>query len=1277
MLVKEESKPGLLQTEKILPEAEEIAAPLWSFIIALMNIAASNSRRADVEAQVISEIIESVSITSNLDELFVIIHQSIKKLIYAENCFVALHDPATNLMHFEFWVDKFDPVPTPRPVNYGFGSYVLRTGRPLLLTDEIENELHERGEVEKSGTQSASWMGVPLVTPTRVIGVLVVQNYEAENVYNRRDLEVLASVGDQIALAIERKRAEEKIKTSETIQRQLAERQSAILNALPAHICLLDESGRIIAVNDKWKQFGAENDYCGRDFGVGSNYLDICDKAAGEFSKLAKEAADGCRAVISRKSDIFEMEYPCPSDTEERWFTLTVTPLNKDERGGVVVMHVNITERKKAEIQLKNSEQFSRSIFENSPDCVKVLNLDGTLHSMNANGLCIMEIDDFDYFAGRVWVDFWEGEEHIAARRAVEDARGGKVGHFEGLCKTAKGTAKFWDVSVAPILDATGKPVRLISTSRDITESRQAAQKLERESNLMQTLIDNIPDAIYFKDTESRFLRVSRNVHLKGIDSPEQAVGKTDFDFFDERHARAAYEDEQRIIRTGQPIVDKEEKEIFPDGSTGWVLTTKVPILDQNGKVTGIVGASRDITERKRMEEELKKALDAALESARLKSEFLANMSHEIRTPMNGVIGMTGLLLDTPLSAEQRDYAETIETSADGLLRIIDDILDFSKIEAGQLHFEKIDFDLNEAVEGAVEMLAERAGVKGIEIASLVYNDVPTLLQGDPGRLRQILTNLVGNAIKFTETGEVTVTVQQFNGNGKHIGLRFEVTDTGIGISEEERRKLFRAFVQADGSTTRKYGGTGLGLAISKQLAEMMGGEIGVESAPGEGSTFWFTAHFQTQPVQTKPEQIINDVSLEGARLLIVDDNATNRKIFVHQTASWGMLGAEADSGARALETLREAAARNEPFEIAILDLMMPEMDGFQLAEKIKADPTISATRLILLPSFGKRGHGQIARETGIAAYLQKPVRQSQLYNCLITVMNEQPENSNDAASPRLITQHSMRNVTPPKIKVEKSVSNARVLVAEDNPVNRKVALSQLKSLGYAAEIVSNGREAADAIKKSAYDVVLMDCQMPEMDGFEATAEIRRHETGAKHTKIIAMTAHALEGEREKCLAAGMDDYLSKPVKIETLRQMLEKWISPDAEKQNRVEADVSSKVKVLDSIDASVLNGFKDLQPPDEPDLVTELIDLFLKDAAKRIALLESADGAETDTIKEQAHSLKGSGGNIGARRIAALSEQLEENASDSDKAKRLITEIKSEFENVKRILSDMRKSD
>jgi two-component system sensor histidine kinase/response regulator len=530
----------------------------------------------------------------------------------------------------------------------------------------------------------------------------------------------------------------------------------------------------------------------------------------------------------------------------------------------------------------------------------------------------------------------------------------------------------------------------------------------------------------------------------------------------------------------------------------------------------------RDISERKRFEAELAEARDAALESARLKSEFLANMSHEIRTPMNGVMGMAGLLLETELTRDQRDFADTIQSSADSLLTILNDVLDFSKIEAGKLEFETLDFDVRAAVEGSVDLLAAKAFSKGLELTSFVDHSVPVFVKGDPGRLRQVLTNLIANAVKFTATGDVAVTVTTEGRTDSQVRLRFEVRDTGIGITLANQQKLFKAFSQADGSTTRKYGGTGLGLAISKRLVEIMQGDLGVVSDEGAGSTFWFTAVLEVQACQ-QPEAA---TALGGQKVLIVDDNETNRKILQHRLTSWQIEYAAAACGEEALTQLRDAAAIGRPFDLAILDHQMPGMDGLQLAHAIKADPAIAGTALVMMTSMATLRSEQI-RSASILTCVTKPLKLAQLRECLLQGLSSaSPKRAEIVRAPAPVQQ-----------------GRGRILVAEDNAVNQKVVLLQLRGLGYAADAVGNGFEAIEALKTIPYDVVLMDCQMPDLDGYDASRAIRRFDGRFSAIPIIAMTAHALTGDRQKCLEAGMDDYLAKPVKIADLQGLLAAWI--------------------------------------------------------------------------------------------------------------------------------------
>ncbi len=792
-------------------------------------------------------------------------------------------------------------------------------------------------------------------------------------------------------------------------------------------------------------------------------------------------------------------------------------------------------------------------------------------------------------------------------------------------------------------------------------ERRHAERQLKESEERYRDLFENANDLIQSAGPDGSLIYVNR-AWREALGYSEEEVCKLSlFDIIHPDSLAHCIKMFERVM-SGEKLDHVEAMFVTKGGRTISVEGSSSCSMKE-GKPVATRSIFRDITERKRFEAELAQARDEALESARLKAEFLANMSHEIRTPMNAIIGMSGLLLDTNLTAEQREFAETVRSSAEALLTLMNDILDFSKIEAGKLTFETMDFDLRNAVEGAVDLLAEAAQAKGVELFSLVYSDVPTQLRGDPGRLRQVLVNLLSNAVKFTGQGEVIVRVTKENDSGGGALLRFAVTDTGIGIPEEAQRRIFDVFSQADGSTTRKYGGTGLGLAISRQLVELLGGEIGVESAPGKGSTFWFTARFEKQPEQTEQREAPGH-QLEGLRVLIIDDNATNRKLVHHQVTSWGMRNGTAEGGAEALTILRREAAAGDPYLIAILDMQMPEMDGLTLARAIKSDPAIAGTQLLMMTSLGRRDDAAI-REAGVDLCLTKPVKQSQLFDCLATLTGEHLVDEP-------LQQRRAAQVPPPKVSHERR-EQLRILVAEDNSVNQRVALRQLDRLGYAADGVANGLEALDALSRIPYDVVLMDCQMPEMDGYEAAAEIRRREGDLKHTTIIAMTANAFEGDRERCFAAGMDDYISKPVKQELLSEVIERWTADRSASDHREDLSEPTPAGPASVIDRGVIAELRGLQSTTDSDFFNHLIDLFIEETPHRLAAIrEAVAKSNAEALAHEAHALMGSSAHLGATRMDALCEILEEQgrAGSINGASAVLSVLEEEFARVRKAL-------
>jgi PAS domain S-box-containing protein len=766
---------------------------------------------------------------------------------------------------------------------------------------------------------------------------------------------------------------------------------------------------------------------------------------------------------------------------------------------------------------------------------------------------------------------------------------------------------------------------------KEIGERKRAEETLAHERYLLHALLENVPDAIFFKDSEGRFTMVSRAMRNQlELADPGTAIGKTDFDFFNTDYARAARNDELRVLDSGQPIVGREEK-VEPSGAgqVRWLLTTRMPCCDREGKTSGTIGISRDITERKQAEEELQKAKEAAEAASRAKSQFLANMSHEIRTPMNGILGMTELALETDLDSEQREYLEMVKTSADALLTVINDILDFSKIEAGKLTLDRSEFRMRESLAKAIKPLGLKAQQKGLELACEIAADVPDALLGDSGRLRQVLINLLGNAVKFTETGEILISVRKHNLTSDGLFLHFLVSDTGIGISPEKQQLIFNAFEQGDGSTTRKYGGTGLGLAIASCLVEMMGGRIWVESTVGQGTEFNFTACFGLAEQRGESPRT-NVRNLTGVRILVVDDSATNRRILETTLRTWGARPTAVNGGEEALTAMTNAAVANDRYALVLVDAVMPEMDGFTLAQRIGASPQLAASVIMMLSSADRQMDLARCRDLNLGVYLSKPICQAELQDAVAQVLSSRLRESEDCT---LMPPQAHRAGEPHMAGRRK----LRVLVVEDNVVNQRLAARLLERQGHTVVVAGNGKEALAVLEDRQFDLALMDVQMPVMGGFDVTKLIRAAEQGTgRHLPIIAMTAHAMKGDQQRCLDAGMDAYLAKPVQspelLETISEVLSTAKAEPRGAAVAVRATTKlSRAALLERVDK-------------DEDLLQELIGLFLADYPRRLAAISEAiaDG-QPQALAQTAHVLRSAVHNFGAVAATESARRLE----------------------------------
>ncbi len=760
------------------------------------------------------------------------------------------------------------------------------------------------------------------------------------------------------------------------------------------------------------------------------------------------------------------------------------------------------------------------------------------------------------------------------------------------------------------------------ASNRDITERRRMEQALSEEEARFRHIYENAPVMMHSIDVQG----IVRNVNGRWLEemgySRDEVIGrKIDFAMTPESANAALHTIVPQFWRDGK-VQNVQYQYVKKDGT---IIDVILDSTVMNDPAWGQVSLStvRDVTARKKAERDLVAAREGAEQASRAKSEFLANMSHEIRTPINGIIGMTELTLNTQLTPEQREYLETVEMSAESLLRLINDFLDFSKIEAGKLDIVAMDFSLRDFIGNTMSTLAVHAHRKGLELIYDIPSTTPDALTGDPGRLRQVLVNVVGNSVKFTDRGEVVVRVETDSEDENELRLHFSVSDTGIGIPLDKQQKIFQTFEQVDTSTSRKYGGTGLGLAISSQLVEKMGGSIWVESEPNKGSTFHFTVRLglQSQPVHTPVVEEMAD--LRDLPLLVVDDNATNRRILEETVLQWGMKPTVVDSGRAALAAMEVAYNVGRPFQLVLTDCMMPEMDGFQLTERINRDSRLKTATIIMLTSAGERGDASRCMNLGISAYLLKPIKQSELFFTVSRVLQGPPSPETQS----LITRHSIRE----------SRRRLRILLAEDNPVNQKVAAKMLERMGHTVLIAENGAEVLGAVEKQSFDLILMDIQMPEVDGFEATRSIRERERNTgEHLPIVAMTAHAMKGDREKCLQAGMDGYIAKPINVQQLFETIESLFHDLQAADEPSEAPAAAgcpldTTKILERIGG-------------DRELLRELAGLFVGDCPRMLSDIQDAvrDG-NAEALQKAAHALKGSVSNFAAEAAVQAAFRLE----------------------------------
>jgi PAS domain S-box-containing protein len=1078
-------------------------------------------------------------------------------------------------------------------VMYGYSAEEV-IGKPLsiLIPDDDREQFEKIHEAVMAGTNVSHCEAIRIAKDGRRIAVSV-------SVGALRD-EAGRVIG---AAAIARDITEQK-RFAEALQLR-EERFRTAFELAPFGMCLSARDRRLFQVNSTMCRM------------LGYSEQELLHRTWDDISH-PEDLAASCNAVADlNRPDAppvsFEKRY-VHKDGRIVWARVRVAIVRDDAAGSWhYITHIeDITERKQAKEALRRSEDKYRRLVDNLPDVIWSSDREGHTIYISSNVESVFGFTAEEIYSGGA--DLWFGRIHAAdvdrVRRAFEALFTNDVPFNEEYRVQRKDGEWIWVHDRASRTHISQGVQCTDGAFTDVTARRRAEEALVQSERRYRTLFERNLAGVFRARVDGSLVDCNEALlRILAYDSQQEIRGLSPADmYYDPESGRLGIE---RLLR------DRTRTNIDvclrrKDGAPVWVLAS-ASLIEEDGRPAFIEGTILDITDRKQAEEELRQAKEAAEEGSRAKSRFLANMSHEIRTPMNGVIGMTRLLLSSGLNEDQRRYAEVARASGETLISLIDHILDLSKIEAGKMTLETADFDLRATLEGVVEMLAIQAHRKGLELTCLIASDTPSLLRGDPGRLRQVLVNLAANAVKFTSQGEVSMRVEPDCQDAHNATLRFTVSDTGIGIRKDVAAALFSPFVQADGSTTRKFGGTGLGLTISKQLAQMMGGSIGFDSQEGQGATFWFTAVFEKQPAPPAPSA----GRLAGTRVLVVDDKQSSRAATVALLHFLECRPAEAAGAAEALDSLRQAAALGDPFAVALLDQAMPAPPEDDLAARIVALPELQATRLLLMTRLG--GNGDDWKAAASIGNIAKPITGSRLREALVDVLHPAmpPRGSAPSATKRLRTLRT----------------DIRILVAEDNPVNQEVLLAMLGQSGYQADAVPNGARAVEALRKTRYDLVLMDCEMPEMDGYEATRFIRAGGTLDPAVPIVAVTAAAMAGDRERCLSTGMNDHLPKPVEPERLVRMLHQWLPP-----------ASAPADIFD--EASLLRRLMGNRT-----IAQKVVKGFLQDAATQIdSLRTELAGGDAPTVRRRAHSIKGAAGNVSAKALHAVALEAEQ-AAEAEK--------------------------